>query len=126
MQKGATTLHFFVLWRYYIMAESIETRVTRLETKHSNLEKRVANMENINKDISDINLNIQKLADNQSQMLEVIKEEKEARKDQDKRLTTLENKPAQNYEKLKWIIITAIVGAIVSGVAGWLIGFFGK
>ena len=108
------------------MAESIETRVTRLETKHSNLEKRVANMESINKDISDINLNIQKLADNQSQMLEVIKEEKEARKDQDKRLTNLEQKPAKEAEKLKWIIITAIIGAIVSGVAGWLIGFFAK
>ena len=108
------------------MAESIETRVTRLETKHKSLEKRVADMESINKDINDINLNIQRLADNQSSMLEVIKEEKEARKSQDKRLTELESKPAKDYEKIKWLIISAIISALAGGIVGWLLGFFLK
>lgn len=102
------------------MAVSIETRVAKLEEKGKNCELRLQKLEEIQGSINTISIDMKELSLTQKQMLETMKAEQEIRKQHDERLTSLEMKPARNWDKLIWLIVSALV----SGLAGWLLGHF--
>ena len=104
------------------MGASLETRVAKLEEKGKNCELRLQKLEEIQASISEMSVDMKELSLTQKQMLETMKAEQEIRKEHDKRLNDLELKPAKNWDKLIWLII----GVIVSGVGGWLLGYFLK
>lgn len=104
------------------MSVSLETRVAKLEEKGKNCEMRLQKLEDIQTSISEMSIDMKELSLTQKQMLETIKAEQTIRKEQDKRINELEMKPARNWDKLIWLIL----GVLVSGVGGWLLGYFLK
>ena len=104
------------------MGVSLETRVAKLEEKGKNCELRLQKLEEIQASISEMSVDMKELSLTQKQMLESMKAEQDIRKEHDKRLSELELKPAKNWDKLVWLIL----GVIISGVGGWLLGYFLK
>lgn len=104
------------------MSVSLETRVAKLEEKGKNCEMRLQKLEDIQTSISEMSVDMKELSLTQKQMLETMKAEQSIRKEHDKRINELEMKPARNWDKLIWLIL----GVLVSGVGGWLLGYFLK
>jgi glycine cleavage system regulatory protein len=108
------------------MALTSEERLVRLEERCKLISSRLTKIEKIYTSINDINLNIQELALTQKGILETMKDEQDIRREHEERILSLENKPIKNYEKVKWIVITAVLSSLASGIVGIVIGFFIK
>lgn len=108
------------------MSLTHEQRITRLEERCKSVDGRLHKIEDVHKSINEINLNIQELALTQKDMLETMRAEQDIRKSHGKRIDDLEKKPARDYDRVKWIILTALCSALVSGLVGWALGFLLK
>jgi len=108
------------------MALTSEERLVRLEERCKLISSRLTKIEKIHTSINDINLNIQELALTQKGILETMRDEQGIRREHEERILSLENKPIKNYEKVKWIVITAVLSSLASGIVGIVIGFFIK
>ncbi len=86
-------------------------RIEDLESESKSNNKLVSSVEKLTLEIKYMREDYQKLAEKHTEEVKAI----------DDRLKEIEKKPSDNWEKLKWIIITGIVTAVL----GFLLGKFG-
>ena len=97
------------------MSEYIERRehdefCKRMEEEHERINKRVSILEETVAEIRNLSISVKELACNMHHMLT-------EQQSQGVRLASLEKKDSNNWDKFKWLIVTALV----SGTVGYLL-----
>lgn len=100
----------------YIGRKEHEQYVRRMEEEHTHIDKRISALEEALKNQNKLALAVEKLALNMEQML------KEQQK-QGERIDELEEAPAKKWNTVVTAILSAIGGAIGTGVIAVLINF---
>lgn len=94
------------------------------------LKARVSDVEKKQELLYEMNSNIALMAQSLKQVEGDVGEVKESQKELSKKVSTLENAPAQetlnNFKKIKIAAITAVVTLIASGIAGAVIAALNK
>lgn len=98
--------------------DNINEEVVEHSAKIKSLEKRMAKVEEMSKSVNELALSVKEIAVNQTRMLDDMKEEKETRKRNEQRITSLEMKPAEKHEFL-W---REVIKVVISVVGGALLG----
>ena len=100
----------------YIGRKEHDEYVRRMEDEHTHIDKRISALEEALKNQNKLALAVEKLALNMEQML------KEQQK-QGERIDELEEAPAKKWNTVVTAILSAIGGAIGTGVIAVLINF---
>ena len=100
----------------YIGRHEHEEFVKRMEEEHARQNKRISNLETAFENQNKLAIAVEKLAMNMAQML---KEQKK----QGERLEELEKIPVKNWNTVKVAILSAIGGAIGTGIIASVLPF---
>jgi hypothetical protein len=99
--------------------DNIEAEVLKHSEHFKIVDKRLDKLEELSEGVNKIALSVQRIADNQSAMLE---QQKDLKKDVDE----IKSQPAKDAHSLKMTVITIIVTAVVSTVIGALLALIIK
>ena len=98
----------------YITDEAFRQYSNRIDAENDRQNKRLAKLEDTVEKIQSLTVSVEKMAVSIDTMAKEISK-------QGVRLENIEKKPADNWNKLLWVIGTAIVGAVI----GYILGGFG-
>ena len=85
----------------------------RIDKENDRQNKRLSELETAIKEITKITISIERLANSIENMQKELYS-------QGQRLKDIEDKPKNEWDKLKWVVI----GAVVTGVVGFILGRF--
>lgn len=98
----------------YVSIEVHNEFAKRIEAEDERQNRRIAKLEDAVGQMSELTASVRELATNMANMA------KEQTKMSD-RLEVIENRPAQNWDKLVW----AIAGALIAGIIGYVLATMG-
>ena len=85
----------------------------RMDAENTFQNRRIEKLEQTVEQITKLTISVEKMAISTEMMANELKA-------QGARLSEIENKPAKNWDKLVWVIITAVVGITLGALAMFL------
>jgi len=105
---------------------SADAMLANHEARIKVCEKRLNKFDKLAESINDLALSVKEIAVNQTAMLNDMKEEKETRKTNEKRITALELQPAKNAQEIRQKVIIAIITGCIGAIVGAIMGLLLK
>ncbi len=105
---------------------STEAMLANHEARIKVCEKRLNKLDKLAESINDLALSVKELAVNQTAMLDDMKDEKETRKANEKRITALELQPAKDAREIRQKVIIAIITGCIGAIVGAIMGLLLK
>lgn len=106
-----------------ITREEHEEFARRQDEENKRQNRRLDALEKDTEQINALVVSVEKMAVNMENMLSAIERQGNLIEKQNDRLDEIENKPAQNYEQIKMLVITTLISAVVGGLASQLLTF---
>ena len=107
-------------------AISTDAMLANHEARIKVCEKRLNKLDKLEESINDLALSVKEIAVNQTAMLNDMKEEKETRKVNEKRISALELQPAKDAREIRQKVIIAIITGCIGAIVGAIMGLLLK
>lgn len=92
---------------------NVEAEITGLNKDVKSLEYRMEKIEDLAGSVHEIAISVKLMAQNQDNILKEINSNAEKLDNQDKRITSIENKPSEDWGAIKKAVMTALTGGLV-------------
>lgn len=92
---------------------NVEAEITGLNKDVKSLEYRMDKIEDLADSVHEIAISVQLMAQNQDNILKEINSTSEKIDNQDRRITSIEDKPSEDWNAIKRAVITALTGGLV-------------